>query len=190
MTKPVLAAAAAFVLAACAQSLSAVPAGPLDGDAGFIVTLQDDWTRVPESINSITRGDLLTKDGLALNQLHLISLDDGESMVRAPTDADIPTYRKGMSALEQVEFLTASLLRLNYSDITAENVRPQDFDGVEGIRIDLSGKYQSGLKFRADAAIAGAGEQLHIVFFVAPAQHYYAQTAGEVIEIIASADLK
>ncbi len=180
---------ALFVLAACAVPMKAAPPGRLETQAGFAVTLNEAWTRIPARSNPMTRGDVLTRDGLALNRLHIATLEPGEAFVRGEA-AGILTCRAGMSALEQVEFLTTSLLRLGYGDIKVENVRPQDFDGVEGLRIDLSGSYQSGLNFRADAAIAQAGEQLHIVLFVAPAQYYYAETAGQVSEIIASADFK
>ncbi len=185
-----LAGVAMLALAGCVETMSAVPAGPMDGDAGFMVTLHDDWTRVPSSINLITRGDLLTKDGLALNQLHLMSLEDGQSLVRAARGADVPVYRAGMSALEQVDLVTASLQRLKYADVTTANVRPQDFDGVEGTRFDISGKFQSGLSFRSDVAMAETGDRLHVVLFLAPAGHYYAASAGEVVDIIENAQLK
>ncbi|NBC34899.1 MAG: hypothetical protein GVY13_19685 [Alphaproteobacteria bacterium] len=189
MKKAVSTGAAGLALAGCVETMSAVPAGPLDGDAGFTVTLQDDWTRVPASINMITRGDLLTRDGLTLNQLHLISLEDGESLVRAAKDADVPVYTAGMSALEQVDLVTASLQRLQYADVATANVRPQDFDGTEGTRFDITGKFRSGLDFRGDVAVAEAGDKMHVVVFLAPAAHYYDSDAGEVAGIIASADL-
>lgn len=190
MKKAALTAAAGMALAGCVETMSAVPAGPLDGDAGFTVTLQDDWTRIPASINMMTRGDLLTKDGLTLNQLHLISLEDGQSLVRAAKDVDVPVYAAGMSALEQVDLVSASLQRLQYADIATANIRPQDFDGVEGTRFDITGKFQSGLNFRGDVAVAQADKMLHVVIFLAPAAHYYDAEAGEVVDIVETAQLK
>jgi hypothetical protein len=181
--------AATLSLSACAVTMTAAPPGPLQTDAGLAVDLQNSWTRIPAALNGATNGTVLTRHGVMLDRVDLLSIDAGKSIIKAPRNVDVPVFRAGMSELELVELVTASLLRVGLTDVRAENVRPHQFLGASGIRFNLVGKYSSGLNMRGDAALAVVNGKLNVILFVAPAAHYYDANAAEIEQLIQNARL-
>ncbi|HVK82431.1 MAG TPA: hypothetical protein VM915_17670 [Verrucomicrobiae bacterium] len=179
--------AAAAALAACVPTMAAAPAGGFDTGSGLAVNLQNSWTHIPPAINYATTGSVLTRQGVSLQRVDILTLEPGESIVRVPRNTDAPEYRAGMSETELVELVTASLTRLGYTDIVADNIRAHQLASAPGVRFNIAGKYSSGLNLRGDAALAESGGKLNIIIFVAPAAHYYEASAAEVDQLIQSA---
>jgi hypothetical protein len=181
-----LAGLAVLALSACASFMQTAPAGALAGDPDFAVTLQAPWTRIPARSNRLTRGDLLTRDGLALNQVHLVSLAGGEPLLHREVTDVPPLYRAGKRLHAQVGLIMQSLEALGYHDLEAKAVRPVMLDGAEGLRFEIAGRFESGIKLRGLAALAETGERLHILVFIAPAGHYHQRDAREIEAMIDS----
>lgn len=173
---------------ACVATPEAVSPGPYTSETGMTVNLDESWSMWAESINLQTKGEYLTKDGLLLNRLHMVSLEDGDPLLKVRANADIPTFSSSSSELELVDFVTASLLNIGYTQMKADNIRPYQADGQGGLRFDLSGSWENGLKVRGDAAAFVVEDMLKLVFFLAPTMHYYGQSAQEVDRILSSLD--
>ena len=122
-------------ITACAATPTAVPAGPLQTDGGFSVTLSSAWSKWPSNLNTVTKGDYITKDGPLLNRVNFVTLEDGEPLLRAARDADVPAFSAGATEIEIVDLVTASLNASGYNAIEADNIRPAVFDGRDGLRL-------------------------------------------------------
>lgn len=188
MKHSILISMSALALTACVQVPVAAPAGALQPEAGFQVQLNQAWTHYPETSNPVTQGSFVTLDGPILNRVHMMTISDGEAIMKASKRDDVPRYTVGMSQIEMVELLTSSLNRVGYSSIEADNIAPADFDGSEGIRFNVTGKYDTGLNLKGDVAVAEIDNQLHIIFFLAPELHYYDATTADVDALINSAN--
>lgn len=174
-------------LTACVPTMTAAPAGAFDSGSGLAVSLQRDWTHIPPNLNFATTGSVLTRQGLSLQRVDILTLEPGDAIIRVTRDEDAPEYRAGMSETELVELVTASLTRLGYTDITTDNIRAHQLAGAPGVRFNIGGKYSSGLNLRGDAALAESNGKLNVIIFVAPALHYYEASAAEVDALIQSA---
>tara|TARA_R100000988_G_C3920112_1_gene126374 strand:- start:54 stop:635 length:582 start_codon:yes stop_codon:yes gene_type:complete len=189
MKKILILAAAALSLAACAVTPETAPAGAFQTEADYAVTLPSDWSRWPSQINYDTQGEYLTRDGVLLNRLHFMSIEDGGSLVRARRDFEIPLYTSGSTEFEVVELVTSSLSLIGYSSVEADDIRPASFDGHDGLRFGLTGTWQNGLRVRGDVAAIARNERLDLVLFLAPELHYYDTLSGEVDAIMSSIDM-
>lgn len=189
MKKLITMAAAAAALASCAVMPETAPAGAFQTESQFAVTLPSDWSRWPSQINYATSGEYLTKDGMLLNRLHFVTIEDGSAFVRAGRDAEVPTYVEGASEFEVVELVTRSLALIGYNSVEAVEIRPATIDGNEGIRFGLIGNWENGLNVRGDVAAVTEADGLHLILFLAPEMHYYASLADEVDQIMSSMDL-
>jgi len=100
------------------------------------------------------------------------------------------SFTAGSTALEQVDFLTASLGQIGFGNLATTNVRPAQVDGQTGTRMDLSGTYSNGLDMRGDAVLVESEEGLNILVYAAPEMHYYDKYKSDANAIIDSIDLK
>ena len=177
------------VLCACSLPVKVAPAGEYRTDSGISVELAGDWSVIPARTNRLSRGDVLTRDGVSLNRLHLVSLAPGEALALPGEASEAPVFQPGLEGEAQVAFLLQSLEAAGLSQLQASQVRPQAFGAIAGTRLALSGRYDSGLDLRGTAALAETGGKLHLIVFIAPAGHYHDRNAGEVSGIIESAVL-
>ena len=178
--KRLMTALTVLTLAGCAQVPTAVPAGNFTSETDMNLKLANSWSVWPSALNTSTRGEYLTKDGYLLNRLHVMSLKDNESILKAAKDADVPRYKVGATESEIVALVTNSLNQIGYSGVEADNIRFQTVDGASGIRFDLTGKWENGLDVRGDCLAVPGSETLDLVMFMAPELHYYAASAEEV----------
>jgi len=186
--KYLIAALALTSVSGCVATPQAVAPGPFASEAGFTVPLTNDWSQWASTINLQTKGEFLTKDGVQLNRLHLVSLDDGEPFVRAARDTDLPKYSAESSEIDIADFVASSFKRLGYSAMDAEAIEPASFDGQDGISFKLTGKTEKGLNVAGDAAAVKVADGLKLVIFLAPKTHYYGASAEEVSGIISGID--
>jgi hypothetical protein len=180
---------AALLLPACAAMPEIAPAGAFETESSFGVTLGQDWSRWPSQINYATTGEFLTQDGVLLNRLHFITLADGESLVRATRDAEVPYYSATATEFEIVEMVTSSLGLIGYNSLEADDVRPATFEGQSGLRFGVTGNWENGLEVAGEVASVVEDGQLHLIIFLAPALHYYGSLEQEVDGIMSSMDL-
>lgn len=187
--KKLLVLGGAALLSACVAMPSVAPAGLFEPDAEFSVNLAEDWSYWPPAQNFATEGGYLTLDGALLNRVHLVTLDDGDALIKGARNVERPYFSAGSSELEIVELITSSLLSIGYTTMEADNIRPATFDGQDGIEFSLSGKWENGLNIKGDVAAIPVGDQLHLVVFLAPELHYYDALQPSVADIIQSLDL-
>lgn len=172
-------------LAGCVAMTAAHPGAYRAGAIG--VDLQHAWTSIPPGLNTLTNGTVLTRHGTSLERVDIMTLSPGQSILKVARNVDAPKYRAGMSETELVEFVTASLTRMGLTDIAPDNVRAFTLAGSPGVRLNVNGRYPSGLNLRGDVAMAEANGKLNIIMFVAPAAHYYEASASEIDHLIGSA---
>jgi len=140
-------------------------------------------------LNGVTTGSVLTRHGVELDRVDLMSIAVGGSIMKVGPHDDAPRYRAGMSDLELVELVTSSLTRMGFTDVQTVNVRPQQFAGAAGVRFGITGKYHSGLNMRGDIVLAQANSKLDAIMFIAPAAYYYDANSEEIEHLISSAHL-
>ncbi len=178
---------ASALLSACATITLAEAGAFRVGDA-FSVTLRRPWSDLSAALPQRSPGvHLLTIDGVSLNQFYLASLKPGTPLFR-PADRDTPavTYRADMSESELVEFMIDSLAS-SYEQPEAANLRPQSLAGAGGVRFEISARTAAGLNVSGTALVARAGDDLNLLVFMAPSEHYYGAYAAEVDSMFASA---
>ena len=121
----------------------------------------------------------------------MVTVEDDKAMIdNLGKSVNLPLYTTGSTPLEQIDFLTASLEVLGYSNIQTSNVRSETIDGIAGSRMGLSGAYVNGLNMKGDAVLVESEEGLNLVVYTAPELVYYDKYRGEVEKLIASVDLK
>lgn len=189
MKNKLFAIALATALGACAPTMVAAPAGTFQAPSHIVVTLDHSWTNIPPTLNPNVNGSVLTRHGLPLDRVDLISIAPGEAIIRATRREQAPRYQANMSAPELVELVTSSLSRLGYTNIQTADVRPVQFVGAQGLRFVVSGCYESGLNLRGDVVLAAAKGKLNLMMFVAPAAHYYDANEGDFDHMVQSAHL-
>ncbi len=196
MTAKHLRAAAVAVLlapiAACA-SIADAPVGAFKvGESGYHVTLGREWADISQIMVARPKNvRLLSLDGPLLNRLYLSDgLTSGQFLVKPlAKDKPTPTYQKGMSPTELVEFVSDSVAALDYQRVETAGLRPVKLVGAEGLRFDLKAKTREGLEIAGTAAVAESGGKLYVILYLAPAEHYYKATLGDVEGVISSASL-
>jgi hypothetical protein len=184
-----IAAVAGGALAAGCASIPLVRAGSYKAKGtAFSVTLQRPWSDMT-ALSMQPRGvRVLSLNGLQLNQLYLAGIAPGNSLIRvADRDTPRPTYRTDMSETELVEFVIDSLATVEYQDPQSTALRPQNLAGAPGVRFDINTRLPTGLNISGTALVARAGENLHLLMFLAPSEYYYGAYAQEIDAVFASA---
>ncbi|MBL8547303.1 MAG: hypothetical protein JNL81_12630 [Hyphomonadaceae bacterium] len=178
---------AALATAGCA-AIKLAPAGTYRAASAFEVTLARPWSDMTGMLMPKVKGlHFLTMDGPALNQLYLAQIEPGASLFK-DTDRDTPdvVYRADMGDTEMVEFVIDSLA-MKYQEPTSANLRPQAFAGAAGVRFDVTMRTSTGLDMSGSGLVAKARDNLNVMLFLAPTEHYYGAFASEVESIFASA---
>lgn len=191
MKKIVIMAATAVMMSGCVTTMTAAPVGNYAVESGAIVQLSQNWTHIPSNLQS-TEGAVLTKDGMSLNRVHILTVEDGESIVSQSYDKsqEYPLFQAGSSELKQIEFLMSSLARTGLENITPRNVRPVTLSGLSGVQLDIDGKYSTGLNMKGKAALAESDAGLNLIVYIAPAAHYFDKDEAEVDQMIATANFQ
>ena len=175
----------ALSLSACATTMVAAPLGANNlNKSATTVNLTQSWTAVPDALHNAV-GTVLTKDGMTLNRLHVITVEDGKTMVdKTSKSIEYPVYTANMSKIQQIDFVKSSLLRTGIDEVNTANVKPAKVSGLSGVTFDISGKYASGLNLNGRVAMAESDAGLNVVAFVAPQEYYYDRDINEVNQII------
>jgi hypothetical protein len=190
MAKRALLSAAIMSLAAC-TTVTLAPAGTYAVGNNH-VTLGQPWN----DISVLSRGmpkeaKLLSLDGPLLNRLYLVSaLPVGGRLTPSPSkEAPTPALAANLSTRERVEFVVDSVSAMGYQHVESANLRPAKFGATDAVRIDLTGVTKEGLDMRGTALIAATGDNLHLILYLAPAEHYFAASLPEVESIMAKATI-
>lgn len=185
----ILAAVAGGAVASSCASIPLAKAGSYQArGAGFAVTLARPWSDFSAASMQPRGVRVLTIHGVQLNQLYIASIAAGSSLMRiADRDTPRPTYRTDMSETESVEFVIDSLATMGFQEPQSTALRPQTLAGAPGVRFDINTRLETGLNFSGTALAARSGENLHLLMFLAPSEHYYGAFAQEIDAVFASA---
>jgi hypothetical protein len=85
-----------------------------------------------------------------------------------------------------VEFVTQSVEAWGYLNIETEALLPADFAGRPGVAFHFAAQTENGLNISGRAAAAARDEQLQVMIYLAPSEHYYARHQAEVDAIFGS----
>lgn len=179
--------AALMTLSACA-GLKAVPAGPYVS-GGNQITVGRTWTDMGRLFDASKGVKMLSIDGPQLNRLFVIDgLKPGEFIMRpASKEKPAPTFKAGMTPTEQVEFLTDTLVAMQYYRVEAEGLRPVKVGEKSGVRFDISAQTVDGLNISGIAQLVESDGRLYVLLYLAPTEHYFEATRAEVESIMGSA---
>ncbi len=177
----------AALLVGCA-TIKLAPAGAYRVGNAFSITLTRPWSDLTAAAMQPPGVRVLTVDGRGLNQIFAAAIAPGGSLVR-PADKDTPkpTYRTDMSETEMVEFVIDSLAAMEYLEPASAGLRPQTLAGASGVRFDIATRTEPGLNMAGTALVARAGDNMHLLMFLAPSEHYFGAFGQEVEAIFASA---
>jgi len=180
-------AAVLSVLAGCI-SITAAPAGPY-ASGSHAVTLGRTWGDASAFAGAPRTVKMLTIDGWQLNRLYVIDgLKSGDYIVRpASKEKPTPTFRTGMTPIEQVELVAESVVAMGYQRVETEGLRPIKVGDADGLRADISAKSPEGLNISGVTQIVEVKGRLYVILYLAPAEHYFEATRAEVEAIMASA---
>lgn len=174
--------AVSLVMAACASS-SIIQPGPVSLGQGHVIETQGPWSDITSSQSRFTRTvQVLTRDGPRLNQLILVrGLPAGKSPLR-PQDRGqpVPTFRQDLTGREQVELVGETLSDLGYRRVEVAHLRSASFGAARAIRFDLTARTEEGLDMSGLAQVARVGDELYLVIFLAPNEHYFPALKGEI----------
>jgi hypothetical protein len=162
-------------LSACV-SITPVPAGKLTLGGGRQVTLGRQWSDVSAIMpQRAPKVRVLSIDGPLLNRLYVAQgLAPGEGLLKkAAKEKPTPVFHADMSPTEQVEFVAASIAAMGYQRVETSGLRPAKIGADDALR--------------GVAQVANLSGKLHLLLYLAPAEHYYEATRGEVEAIMASA---
>lgn len=180
-------AAALSVLSGCI-SISAAPAGPY-ASGSHAVTLGRTWGDASAFAGAPKAVKMLTIDGWQLNRLYVIDgLKSGDYIVRpASKEKPTPTFKTGMTPIEQVELVAESVAAMGYQRVETDGIRPVRVGDADGLRADISAKSPEGLNISGVTQIVEIQGRLYVILYLAPAEHYFEATRAEVEAIMASA---
>ncbi len=183
----VVLAAGLSILSACV-SITAAPAGPYASGL-HTVTLGRMWGDASAFAGAPKTVKMLTIDGWQLNRLYVIDgLKSGDFIVRPMSkETPTPTFRAGMTPIEQVELVAESVTAMGYQRVETDGLRPTKVGNADGLRADISAKTPEGLNISGITQIAEIGDRLYILLYLAPTEHYFNATKAEVKGIMASA---
>ncbi|MEP6343740.1 MAG: hypothetical protein ABJ275_10530 [Maricaulaceae bacterium] len=183
--KKIILICSALSLSACATTMTAAPLGANSfNKSATTVSLTQGWTSVPDALHLAT-GTVLTKDGMSLNRLHILTVAEDKTMVdKLDKSSEYPIFTAGMSKIQQIDFVKSSLLRTGIDEINTANVTPAQVSGLSGVTFDMDGKYSSGLNMKGRVTMAESSAGLNVIAFIAPKEYYYDRDIGEVNNII------
>jgi len=182
----------ALALVACAPTAKLAASGAFAAPSAYSVTLGRNWSDVtPITPQQPRNVRLLSIDGVALNRLHIASaIKPGEGLL-APLgrDSRVPVFRADMTETEIVEFVVDSVAAMGYQRPEPANLRAANFGTAPGVRFELTTQTSEGLAVGGTALLARVGDDLHVLVFLAPNEHYLGAAMPEVEAIFSSVAL-
>ena len=177
---------AIVLLTACAS-----PGGTLQA-AGSVdlfdmhLTTDLNWARIKDSFQ---HEEIWTIDGMALNSLSIFSdIEPGQHVFmlgKARTSRpDGPWFQAGMRPEEIRDIIVAAMQGQKMVNITTDNLRPQKFGAVDGLRFEFTMSNADGLIYKGTVAAAEKDGKLDVLLWKAPAEYYYGRDAVAVATML------
>lgn len=174
------------LLAGCASTAGGrlVRPGPNPAGGHLTINSEMEWTRA-----SSMRFQMWTIDGDLLNLLFLIpTVREGDYIFLGQRQSrrrpDGPYYHRDMRPDEIKDLVADGLLGAGLVGVQAQNLRPFDFGGREGLRFELTMANGEGLAYQGQVAAFEHDKGLALAIFIAPREYYYARDAAKVSRML------
>ena len=131
-----------------------------------------------------------TIDGPLLNALEIYTrVKPGELLFDLPSarQREGIRYRKGMSELELQELVADGLLAASVVDIQLLDLRPARLGEAPAVEFELAFANAAGLRYQALALASQTDDELTLLLFYAPAEHYFPRDREQVRAVLRSA---
>jgi hypothetical protein len=182
MTRKTAALAILLLATACVPSMVATPPQEPIQIGFYSVTPQTEWNRP-----MMTRSEVWTGDGFALQSLRFLDVADGETLSgREDPEGKAPVFRKTMLYTEIQEFIVETLATAGWANVKPKGLKPAKFGGLPGFRFSFDMLSEDGLEY--DGVVLGTVREdtLHIIAYVGTRLHYYPKYAKDVEKLFAS----
>jgi len=140
-----------------------------------------EWARLSQG----ARAELWTIDGPLLNQLRVFAPIKPDEHVflrgrKTKADPNGPWFRVDMRPDEVRNVVIDALREQGWADVSARGLRPARFGEYPGLRFDLDLVNQNGLIYKGTVASATVEQQLRLLVWLAPAEHYHPRDVAAV----------
>ncbi|OYW98465.1 MAG: hypothetical protein B7Z12_19810 [Caulobacter vibrioides] len=82
--------------------------------------------------------------------------------------------------------LADSVAAMDYQRVEILRPRPGKFKDRSAVRFDLTAQTSDGLEISGTALVAEQAGRIHIILYLAPAEHYFGASLADVESVIAS----
>ena len=180
----------AAMLSACAQVTLVKPGVTTVNDTLTLNTLEP-WNKFPPK-NGL---EIWTVDGPGLQTLRFnTKIKAGENIARQEgSDSgpnakykDMPTFKKGMNALEVSEMFVASYQQLGLAGVAVSNLRNEAFAGRDGFYYEIDFTDKEGLDRRGVVHSTVVDDVMHAIIYSAPKLNYFNRDRQRVDRLIKS----
>ncbi|MBV7259232.1 hypothetical protein [Erythrobacter crassostreae] len=162
------------------------------GKGALIVTPQTEWNR--RNRRPSKNGEIWTKDGFGLNQLHLIGrVGDGETLFkdRKKKTRPMPKVQSDMLITDLAELFEASFsIEYDVTQFDVTSLEPSTLGGEDAILMRYEYALPNDALVRVgEARLAWNNGEVYLINFSAPELHYFGASIEEVRAIMDSASL-
>jgi hypothetical protein len=169
-----------LLLAACASPGGKLQQAGIANAFGMQLDSALDWSRI-----KLPRQELWTIDGTALNSLSILAgIKPNEHVFMLAREKksrpDGPWFRPGMRPDELRDVILDGLRGQGWSNVSAENLRPQRFGNADGLRFELAMTSPDGLLYAGTVAAVEKDGKLNLLLWKAPREHYHGRDADAV----------
>jgi hypothetical protein len=174
-----------FIVSGCAYYSLVESGRKVEVDQGLWVESEIPWNKAKQ------RGAVIwTVDGPNLQQLIFFpGIKEGKPLLKPVTGQDsdkMPTYMAGMTFIEIIDLLEATLARENVHQFEKQNIVSVTVGGEDGFRFDFSYVSEEGLNYNGIAAGAVRDDKLYLVMYIGTTLHYFEKYIEEVDYILKS----
>ena len=185
VVKGLAAACVVLALAACAMRPNVTGPGYVTAGA-FEFELLNRWSQIRRRGDPEIDLPQLTRSGPLLDRVMAGTLTHGRGIV-TPGFEVYPRWWSGTPADALDGFFTESFSALGYEKVEVISKADQGFAGAPGVRYELTMERPGGLKIDGLALAARRGEQLDLIVFLAPREHYFPARLAEVEHVFKTA---
>ncbi len=180
--RSLLLALALLMLAACASSGGVLQHAGVVDVYDMQITTDLNWARIKDPLQ---HEEIWTIDGMALNSLSIFSgIADGQHVFmlgrERSSHRDGPWFHSGMRADEIRDVVIAAMIRQGMVNVASQNLRPQRFGTVDGLRFEFTAVSNAGLIYKGKVAAAQRDGKLDLLLWKAPAEYYHDRDAASI----------
>lgn len=161
---------------------------PVRVSVGGLYSVQPDtsWNRLV-----VGHTEIWTLDGVLLQEIRFLrGLKEGDKFLPSPMFSEkyekMPSYKEGMTPIEVVEFVVASLSQAGMAKVETTNLSPAMVGGISGFRFDLTFALEAGLEKRGFAYGFLRDRKLHLILYTAARLHFYDRDAERAENLVRS----